>query len=264
MKKLLFILLSCFMCVCLVQPATAHSSNIDKIYENEIKKSIITGDGSAENPYILDKESAPMFTQYLEEKGQEIVMNMQNENTISSYVIVDSVLNGKSHSDQNNGGYWKYSSGAPNVIYNGNVWIKKVEYLSKQDVINTCSTFTSSSFIDRFKDSINDIATLSLTSAITYLTKKGFSKTAAESLAKWVGCGSTYFSIAIILSELNSYFSQKPYLAARDAGKGLVHTEYSTSYQGSWYSYSISEVWTNCPTAKEPASYCGQGVYKSR
>lgn len=62
MKKILFTVLSCVLCICLIQPTSAYSSDIDKIYENEIKCSIIAGDGSAENPYILDNESAPMFT----------------------------------------------------------------------------------------------------------------------------------------------------------------------------------------------------------
>ena len=70
--------------------------------------------------------------------------------------------------------------------------------------------------------------------------------------------------MAILLAEVSNFLSQKPYLNARDAGKGLIHAEYNTSYQGQWYSHSLSEVWSNYPTAKEPASYYGTGTYKSR
>lgn len=136
-------------------------------------------------------------------------MMTQDKINISPYVIVDSVLNGKSHYNQTNGGYWKYSSGKPNEIYNGQVWIKKIAYLSKQDVINKCATFTSSSFIQTFKGAINDLTKLSLTAGINYLVQKGFSKTTAKSLAKWVGCGSTFFTAAVLLVEVNTYFSQK-------------------------------------------------------
>ena len=50
------------------------AADLDDIYEKEISESIIAGDGSAENPYILNEETSPMFTQYLEEKGKEAIV----------------------------------------------------------------------------------------------------------------------------------------------------------------------------------------------
>lgn len=63
---------------------------------------------------------------------------------------------------------------------------------------------------------------------------------------------------------MSNFYSQKPYLKARDAGKGLIHAVYKTSYQGQWYNQSLSETWVASPTAKEPMSYYGIGVYKGR
>ena len=245
-------------------PVSAMESDIDKIYEEEISKSIISGDGSAEHPYIINEETAPMFSKYLEEKGKKAISSLQGSNEISLYGILDGVLSGKSHSNQTNGAYWNYTKNAPSTVSNGNIWMKKVEYISKKDVINICAGFTSSSSINTFKGSIASIAGKGLTAGIEYLVKKGFSKAIATSLVKWVGCGSTYFGVAILLAEVSNFLSQKPYLNARDAGKGLIHAEYNTSYQGQWYSHSLSEVWSNYPTAKEPASYYGTGTYKSR
>lgn len=141
---------------------------------------------------------------------------------------------------------------------------EKIEYISKSDVINICSGFSSSSYIDTFKGSISSIAGGSLTAGVNHLVKKWVNKTVATSLAKWVGCGSTLFKAAIILAEVDTFFNQKPYLDARDAGKGLIHAEYNTSYQGQWYSHSLSDVWSNYPTAKEPGSFYGTGSYTSR
>lgn len=149
-------------------------SNLDIIYEKEISESIISGDGSAENPYILNSETSPMFTQYLEQKGKEALSNnLYSDHEISTYGVLDGVLSGTSHSGQSYGGYWKYSYGAPNVSVNGNIWMEKVEYLSLADVKNICADFTSSSVFDTFKGSITSIAGGSLTSGINYLTGKG-------------------------------------------------------------------------------------------
>lgn len=245
-------------------PVLAIEPDMDEIYEEEISKSIITGDGTAENPYIIDEETAPMFNQYLEEKGKEAIATLQYSDEITLYGVLDGVLSGTSHSSQTKGAYWVYTKNAPSAVSNGNIWMKKVEYISKSDVINICSGFASSSLINTFKGTISSIAGKGLTAGVNYLVNKGFSKAVATSLAKWVGCGSTLFSAAILLGEVNTFFSQKPYLDARDAGKGLIHAEYNTSYQGQWYSHSLSEVWSNYPTAKEPGSSYGTGSYTSR
>ena len=186
-------------------PVLAIEPDMDEIYEEEISKSIITGDGTAENPYIIDEETAPMFNQYLEEKGKEAIATLQYSDEITLYGVLDGVLSGTSHSSQTKGAYGVYTKNAPSAVSNGNIWMKKVEYISKSDVINICSGFASNSLINTFKGTISSIA-----------------------------------------------------------GKGLIHAEYNTSYQGQWYSHSLSEVWSNYPTAKEPGSSYGTGSYTSR
>ena len=186
-------------------PVLAIEPDMDEIYEEEISKSIITGDGTAENPYIIDEETAPMFNQYLEEKGKEAIATLQYSDEITLYGVLDGVLSGTSHSSQTKGAYWVYTKNAPSAVSNGNIWMKKVEYISKSDVINICSGFASNSLINTFKGTISSIA-----------------------------------------------------------GKGLIHAEYNTSYQGQWYSHSLSEVWSNYPTAKEPGSSYGTGSYTIR
>lgn len=265
--KKIFVVFSIFslaLGIVKLYPVSAKEPDIDQIYEEEISKSIISGDGSKEYPYIIDEKKAPMFSRYLEEKGKSAIASLQDSNEISLYGTLDGVLSGTSHSNQTKGAYWNYKNNAPSTSNNGNIWMKKVEYMSNDDVIKICSGFSSSSFINTFKGSITSIAGKGLTTGINYLVNKGFSKTIATSLAKWVGCGSTYFGSAILLAEVSNFFSQKPYLDARNANKGLIHAEYNTSYQGKWYGQSLSEVWSNYPTAKEPASHYGTGSYKSR
>lgn len=247
-----------------VYPVSAMELDMDKKYEEEISKSIISGDGSAEHPYVINEETAPMFSQYLQREGKKAISSLQDLNEITLYGVLNGVLNGKSHANQTSGGYWNYTKNAPSTVSNGNIWMKKVEYISKNDVINICAGFTSSSAIDTFKGSITSVAGKGLSTGIEYLVKKGFSKKIATSLVKWIGCGTTFFTASIMVAEVSNFFSKKPYLDARNASKGLIHAEYSTSYQGKWYSQGLSEVWSNYPTAKEPGSNYGTGTYKSR
>ncbi len=206
-----------------------------------------------------------MFKEYIEEKAEQVLYSLNNSESIYSLSsIFDGVLNGTSHYSQTNGAYWNYKSDAPSVIYNGNIWMRKIEYISKVDVIYTCAGFSSGSFINEFKGTIPVIAGKSLEYAISYLVKKGFSTAVATALAAWVGAGTTYFSAAILLSEFDTYMSQKPYIDARNAGKGIIHSQFYTSYQGQWYSHSLTDVWTNYPTAKEPNTYYGKGTYVSK
>lgn len=121
--------------------------DMDKIYEKEISKSIISDDKSAEHPYIFDKETAPMFSQYLEEKVKKVISSLQVSNKVSLY----GVLSGKTHSNQTNGVYWNYTKNVPSTVSNGNIWMKK----ARNDVINICSVFISNYLIDTFKGSID-------------------------------------------------------------------------------------------------------------
>lgn len=166
-------------------------SDMDKIYEKEISKSIINGDRSAEHPYIIDEETAPMFSQYLEEKVKRVISLLQVSNKVSLY----GVLSGKTHSNQTNGVYWNYTKNVPSTVSNGNIWMKK----ARTDVINICLVFISNYLIDTFKGNID---------------------------------------------------------------KGLIHVKYNTLYQNQRYSYSLLEVCSNYPVAKEPSSYYGARSYR--
>lgn len=120
---------------------SAIESDMDKIYEKEISKSIISDDKSAEHPYIIDEETAPMFSQYLEEKVKRVISLLQISNKVSLY----GVLSRKTHSNQTNRTYWNYTKNAPSTVSNGNIWMKK----AKNDVINICSVFISNYLIDK-------------------------------------------------------------------------------------------------------------------
>lgn len=269
-KKLVICMFAFTLCVGLVNKYDVYAKgdvnrNIDTIYEDEIDASIVSGDGTSENPYILDYDKAPMFKEYIEEKAKQVLYSLNNSESVYSLSsFFDGVLNGASHYSQTKGGYWNYKSDAPSVIYNGMIWMRKIEYTSNADVMNYCAYLSSGDAVERFKGYIPDIADFSASFAISYLVKKGISTAIATSLAAWAGCGTTFFAAAILLSEYSTFISEKPYLDARDAGKGLLHAQFYTSYQGQWYNHSLSDVWTSYSTAKEPNIYYGKGIYVSK
>lgn len=81
----------------------------DLIFEEKINKSVIAGDGSFDNPYIVDPEKAPEFTKFLIETGRTVLKQMDSDelidNGISTYAIEDFLDNNKKHSNQIRGGY---------------------------------------------------------------------------------------------------------------------------------------------------------------
>lgn len=235
---------------------SALTTNDDK-YDEEIKDAIVAGDGTFDNPYVLDFSKAEEFHKYLEK-----VTNTSHDKMARN--TNDNLLRGTSHNNQTKGAYWNYKSGGGNAMYNGATIVRKVEYVSKQDVVEICASFASASFINTFKATIGEAAGKSLQKGIEVLVKKGFAKTAATSLAKFIGCGSTYFQVAVLVAELNTFFQQKPYVTAKNQNKGVTHTEYQIAHQGNWFSYSNTDVWTNYPTAKEPFSDYGKGTFVSR
>ena len=266
----LFVLICIFtMGMSLLTPSSvlAYDSELNEIYESEIKNSIISGDGSAENPYKLDVNTSPNFTQYMEEQGKIALDFMQNDAGISTYGVMDGVLSGKSHTNQTKGGYWKYKVGAsaPSVSINGNIWMKAVEYVSKESTKDMFASLSVSSNKDKFLGALSSVlGSKTLSSAVSKLTAKGFSKKVATSLCKWLGFGGSAIAAFLVASDVSAWVKKAPYEAGYKAGKGVISCYYLTSYQGKWYSHSLSEVWSTCPTAKEPGKSYGVGTYKAR
>lgn len=264
-KKLLIVMTSVAICMGMFQINPVNAINMDKIYELEIENSILSGDGSAEKPYILNSETAPNFTEYMENQVRVALDPIQSELDISTYGIMDGVLSGKSHTNQTKGGYWSYKSGAPSTVSNGNIWMRSVEYVSKEDAKNVFTALSVSSTKDKFLGALSSIlGSKTLATAVSKLTAKGVSKTVATSLCTWLGFGGSAIAGYLLVSDVKDWVKKAPYEAAYKAKKGLISCYYYTSYQGKWYSHSLSEVWSTCPTAKEPAKYYGTGVYKSK
>lgn len=83
--KKIFVVFSIFslaLGIVKLYPVSAKEPDIDQIYEEEISKSIISGDESEEYPYIIDEKKVPMFSCYLEEKGKSAIASLQGLNHV--------------------------------------------------------------------------------------------------------------------------------------------------------------------------------------
>lgn len=242
-------------------------ANDDCIYQEELDNAILSGTGTFEDPFILNCDLAPAFSEYLEECGSIALENsgLNSNNSVSNSTRgVNDYLTGSSHSNQTKGGYWKYSSGGPtSTLYNGNTVFKKVEYLSYNDVININAGFSNNTISSAFKSCLPGIISKSLSNAISTLTSHGISAGVAESLCHFAGVATLVFSVSMTLAKFGTAAKQTPYVNAKDQHKGVVRAQYNVTYQGQWYSYDIDEVWKKYPTAYEPNSAYGIGTYKS-
>lgn len=248
--------------------------NNDSTYQGELDDAILSGTGTFDDPYILNYELAPEFSDYLAECGLNALENsglnsnsiVSNDNNIegASTRGVNDYLTGSSHSNQTNGGYWKYSSGGPtSTLYNGNTVFKKVEYLSYNTVVNINAGFSNNTYSNYFKKNLPSIIGLSLSNATSVLTKCGMAANVAKALCHYAGVASTLFSVTLTLSEFATTTMQSVYVDAKNQRKGVVRAQYNVTYQGQWYSYSMNEVWKKYPTAYEPNSAYGTGTYRS-
>lgn len=263
MKKIFTLLLS----VCLMLPMFNNVKAIDNdsIYQSELENAVVSGDGSAENPYVLNEDKSPLFTQYLEKIGHEAINPMTTNSDISTHGVMDGVLSGTSHSNQTSGGYWLYGSGKPSTDSNGNIWMKQIEYLSATKATEIFAGMKITSNYDKFIGALSVLLKESVyTNAVNLLVSKGLSKTLASALCTWLGFGGSAVGFVMTAKEIADHVKSKPFESAISAKKGIITCYYNTSYQGAWYSHSLTEVWGNYPTAKEPGSYYGKGTYKSR
>ena len=270
-SKKSFALLCClalFINFLSIIPVSA-TTDLSIIYDEEISQSIISGDGTAEHPFVINHETAPLFTNFLEDCGKEALKSMQSNNTseITTYGVMDGVLSGKSHTNQTNGGYWLFNKNAtpPSSASNGNIWMHGVQYVSKNETIDLFASLSVSSTRDKVISVISEVLGAStLSKAVSKLTAKGLSTKVATSICTWLGWTNVGLVIYVGATEGANWVKKAPYEAAYKAGKGLISCEYSTSYQGKWYKHTLSEVWEKCPTAVEPAHYYGSGTYRSK
>lgn len=259
------VLLSVCMVFVLLPVINVSATDVEAMIDKELENAIISGDGSAENPYKVDYEKAPHFKAYMDEINEKVMLGLQggNDSGVVPYGIFDGILVGAKHENQNKGGYWKFGSGAPNVGANGNIWMRAVTYSSKEDTVENYNTRNNSYYWNRISAIADEIATSSYSNAYNLIVSSGIAGVSATALLRAIGKANSVFAAFTILSFLNDYLVLSKYRSAVNNEYGMIHAVYNTSYQGQWYSQEAEDTWTTANTVYEPASYYGRGSYSS-
>lgn len=264
MKKITSLILTLFMIVVLIPKQEVSAIDIDKVYDEELKVAIISGDGSEDNPYVVDYDKAPNFKAYMESLETKVMNSLQGDlenNGISTFGIYDGIMTGTKKTGQTKGGQWKYSSGKPSVAVNGNIWMKKVVYISIANTKNIRNTLASTLAKDIIVDNLTDIAKKPFDSALELLIKKGLSEGSATSVLIGLGKLNSLFTAAEVTKFVNDLFILSRYNTAVNNGYGMLNVIYATSYNGSWYAQYGEDTWTTASTVYLPGSAYGTGTY---
>lgn len=254
--------ISICMLIMLIPIHNANALDVDELIDNELKVAIILGDGTADNPYVVDYNKAPHFKDYMDALDEKIISSLHGK-APATRGIFDGVLVGAAHKSQSNGGCWVYKSGAPSTSVNGNIWMEAVTYQSISDTKEMYKLRNDKYQWDRIKEIGSSIASKPADKAYDLIVSSGIAGKTATSLLRAVGKINGIFTAVTILQFINDYCELSRYRTAVNNGDGMLHARYKTSYNGSWYSHSLEDIWKTANTAYEPATIYGKGTYKS-
>lgn len=264
LNRVLKCIISLSMVVMLITITKVNAVDEEQLIEDELEIAIISGDGSADNPYVVDYDKAPNFEKYMEDINKQVMLSFQeseNSGNVSTFGIFDGVLKGTKHTGQTKGGTWKYTSGAPSVVYNGNIWMKAVTYQSISDTKALYEIRSNQTKWDRIDAIGSSIAQKPYTDAYNLIVSSGIAGTAATSLLRCLGKVNGVFTAVTVLKFINDYMVLSRYKSAVQNGDGMIHAVYNTSYNGSWYSQQAEDTWTSANTVYEPSTAYGKGTY---
>lgn len=256
------LVISFCMLVMLIPITKINAMDESQLIDAELEVAIISGDGTAENPYVVDYSKAPHFKEYIDGLDQKVIASLHGEVPLTRGVL-DGVLSGTKHANQTKGGSWVYKSNAPSVSVNGNIWMKAVTYQSKADTKAVYNLKNDTYQWNKVKEIGSAIASKPANDAYALIVKTGVAGTTATALLRALGKINSVFTAITVLQFINDYLVLSRYKTAVDKGYGMVHATYNTSYNGSWYSQTLEDTWTTANTVYEPGSFYGKGTYKS-
>ncbi len=224
---------------------------------------IISGDGSFENPYVIDRnlnpELAAVLDSYAIQHIDSKVADLSKGTTISCF---ENTILTQYFDSSNNGGVWVYTSGGGNGATNGQIVMKHIEYIGynySHDLAYQINTANNQSSI------INLAITIlgySVNGALAYLNSVGYTGNLAKGIVSLSGISSLVngFSTSSTISAFSSSYNSQVVIDADYDYKGFIIYEYVTSYNGSWYYASNYEEWYNYPYIYKPATAYGTGT----
>lgn len=240
-------------------------TSVQMIYDTELKKAIISGNGSEECPYEVDYSLAPNF--------EKFVIGSYNSKTETSKdgSFTQHVLT-KKLGTYASGGLWTYKSGGLKVSADGNLRVVKVVYLSEQQANELYIVKSKKTAWDTIVETISDISSLTngtiIAAIVASFKKIGITsvgkytvKSIGEIIAKSVAAFGVYTGVKDLWKKLIDSSAEAQLYNAVSAKKNFLNIYYLTSYHGEWYSHTTSETgWSN-NVIYIPVSTYGEGIF---
>lgn len=241
----------------------------EEIIEEELRIAIISGDGSADNPYVVDYSLAPTFKQYMGQISDNVMTSMSvslASEGISPYGIYDGILQGTAYNNQTYGGEWRYVQHPgyddPTTIQNGNVWMRKVVYVTPSETSAIADEYDSK-VRNQLQKYGGDLVGKPFNQIKNELLEAGFTIFGAKALWTAIGHRDLLFTAAEGLGFLLNCITRSKYQNAASSGYGMINATFLTSYNGSWYSNYGEDSWTTPLTVYVPSVVYGYGTYTS-
>lgn len=245
------------------------NNDIEKIYDEELKKAIINGDGSEENPYEVDYSLAPEFEGFVITSYNNAKTETSEDGSFTQHVLT------KHLGKYSNGGLWTYKSGGLKVSSDGNLRIVKAIYLSEQQANELYVAKKEKTAWDVISTAISDISLFGsaaiIGAVVSALKKAGITKVGSYAtdvignvISRAVGAIGTYVGFAAMIKRLLDSNEESLLSTAVSEKKNFIHIYYMTAYHGEWYAHTTSEVGWKNNDVYIPSSTYGEGAFVTK
>lgn len=225
MKKYLQIIIAIF--VVLFSTTTVFAENYElpndyspNSFDSELAVVIISGDGSEQNPYIVDYTLAPNFKHYVEASYNNAKYACKTNTRSSGFTgYVLTTYKGI----YANGAVWSYASGGLSVAVDGNLRIMRIAYAPVNDTYKLWASKNSPSIWNEIKGTIELMSGKSFDQVVSAIVQNlitnGFStiggytsSAVAQSVAKAIGALHTVAATTSLIVSIRRYSENSPLL----------------------------------------------------
>lgn len=240
------------------------NNDIEKIYDEELKKAIINGDGSEENPYEVDYSLAPNFQRFVENSYSEATV--EKNSGLTKHIFT------KYQGAFSTGGMWVYKTGGLKVSSDGNLRVVRAIYLS---VSQTNELYSAKQDNTAWVDILGTISSVGglagpavIAAVVSALTRKGIKKireytdeSVAFIVSRMIGAFEKFVAAVTLIKSVTSGAIDGKLKSAASEKLTFINIYYLTSYHGEWYAHTTSETgWTN-DKVYVPSSTYGTGDF---
>ena len=232
-------------------------------YQNEINKALIGGCGTVEDPFILDYHLAPEFKIFVENSWKI------HSGSVKSGFVTNCLINDEG--TFSNSAVWIYSYGGMSVSSDGNIRIKRVSYLTKNQAAVLAATVNyqnvgsilwdgfASYVVSHSKAQIASFVVSRLASHNITSIGSYSANTIGNSIAGVVGAAANIYGYVRFVQTVVNALMNVPLNSAVSHSKSFVPISYITSYHGSWYEYTVGEPGWNSAHFYSPDNMYGYG-----